>query len=194
MKSQAKRRIFIALNPPGVKKSSIYKLFYDLRKRKLPIKWTPSENLHITLLFLGNMSTGQISNLNILLTQIAKTTLPFPVYLERVKLFSQSNQTIIHLGVLKNDNLLKLQRKIQSGVAPLVSFPQSRKFRPHITVGRCRGKLCDRDGRLRPSLTAAKIPHKRTSWTVRGIDIMESVLGGETPHYLRLRRYNFPRK
>ena len=55
---QKKHRIFIAINlPSDIKK---YLAGFEQKFSELPARWTPEDNLHITLLFLGDLTDEEL--------------------------------------------------------------------------------------------------------------------------------------
>ena len=53
-----KHRIFIAVNLPEDTKRKL--LEYQDKWPELPVRWTKKENIHITLIFLGNLSDEEL--------------------------------------------------------------------------------------------------------------------------------------
>lgn len=79
---QKRRRIFIAINLPGEIKKALGK--YEEKFSELPAKWTPPENLHITLEFLGVLSDHDLPQAIERAKEIAGGMKPFEVRLNRI--------------------------------------------------------------------------------------------------------------
>ena len=66
-------RVFIAINLPGKIKKELAKI--QSQWPRLPIRWTKSENLHITLIFLGNLSDEEVGQTCIITNEINNMTM-----------------------------------------------------------------------------------------------------------------------
>jgi 2'-5' RNA ligase len=110
---------------------------YKTLLSKIPIRWVPVTNIHLTLKFLGELST---SNLNIL-TDMIKTEVTshhqFEISVGGSGAFPNIRQPrIIWVGVEAPPELASIQIGIESATARLGYAREERAFSPHLTIGR----------------------------------------------------------
>jgi 2'-5' RNA ligase len=133
-------RVFVAIELPSELKEKIYAFSQKITKR-LQVKQVEEENLHLTLVFLGEISEKELDIVKNILSKIKvgeiklklqelqvipSKTKPLIIWIkvggQTGKLFSLYKQTVDNLlnqgFVLKKDNL---------------------DFRPHITIARVKG-------------------------------------------------------
>ncbi len=101
------------------------------------VKWVESNNLHLTLMFLGNVAVEKIPEIGNKLQNIVKSKITFNVNIVGLGQFKKNNQTnVIWVGI-KEDNLLK--QLAESVINEMVSIgfeAEKRSFKPHLTLGR----------------------------------------------------------
>lgn len=102
------------------------------------IRITPPEKLHITFNYVGNADLEQVKTA---LKQIDIQTAiqPLKLTIERLGKSSSSGRgTIIWAEIQKNLPLEKLQAQINTVLVAQGLKVDSRKFKPHITLARCK--------------------------------------------------------
>ncbi|GAB4228653.1 MAG: RNA 2',3'-cyclic phosphodiesterase [Deltaproteobacteria bacterium] len=136
-------RAFFGIGLPAGVRDSIVSAVAGLRGFHAPVSWTPAENLHITLKFLGEISADRLPGIEESLRPVAAAIPPFSLLCEGGGVFpGERNPRIFHVGFLEP---LELVRRLQQNMENALSgagFPrEDRPFHPHITVGRTRGAL-----------------------------------------------------
>ncbi len=132
-------RTFIALDLSAEICQNLKKVIQDLKENmgKVPIRWAPVKNIHLTIKFLGDVSVG---NLDLLIEIIRTETSHHPSFeLSVGKLGSfPSNRRprVIWVGVEAPPELETLHRGIETETARLGYAPEDRPFSPHLTLGR----------------------------------------------------------
>lgn len=101
------------------------------------IRWVPSENIHLTLKFLGDVS---ITNLE-MLTDILKTETwhhnTFEISVGGSGAYPSDNRPrVLWVGVEAPQELFDLQKGIASEMEKLGYAQEKRPFSPHLTLGR----------------------------------------------------------
>lgn len=134
------QRLFLALIPPEEIKQQInnnlLSLVNNYNKNLAPkLRLVAAENYHITLLFLGNVSTNLtqdiISNINSIQAKKFILAIDQSGYFKRSKVFwFGPRHTPPELDYLLDGLEISLQRITQLGL----DFFQPRSFSPHITV------------------------------------------------------------
>jgi 2'-5' RNA ligase len=100
-------------------------------------KWTHPDDYHITLKFLGDTSAAQLQQILKILTNVAKTTIPFELTEKDWGTFGpQTAPNILWAGVGGDlDSLNILQKKVDQ--LDNLGFPaEKRIFHPHLTIAR----------------------------------------------------------
>ena len=143
-----KIRCFIALPLPGKIISRISDLQNRLKKSGENIKWTPPENIHITLKFLGDLTPDQIWETKGRLSMAAQHAPPFSLKAAGIGFFpGAKNARIVWTGI--QGDARALSRFHETIHRRLNMCPSHRRpFKSHVTLGRARGRI--------PAETAAK--------------------------------------
>jgi 2'-5' RNA ligase len=125
-------RSFVALDLPDTLRSALAVQQFLL---PLPQK-VPVENLHLTLLFLGEQPDHLLEAAH---DAFAGLRLPgFDLELSGLGLFGGERPTSVHAEPLASDPLLRLQRKIATAARRARVDLPARRFVPHVTLGRFR--------------------------------------------------------
>ena len=173
------KRIFLAINLPDSTKKEL--LSYKEKWPELPARWTLPENLHITLLFLGNMSEKDLQELLLFSQGVTKKHNPFEIELSGIEYGpSSSNPRMIWITVQESKELHSLQKDIQQ------FRPNENSFSPHLTLARLRQMEFRRiDPEERPEIHEEFSIH----FSVNSFEIMESNLRRQSPEYTVLKRF-----
>jgi len=101
------------------------------------IKWVKTENLHITLAFLGNVPIEKISLLCDIIESVSKTNNPFKINLEGLGFFPNIRQPkVFWIGINKSTYLLDLKRQLDVKLQQADISYDKKAFSPHITIAR----------------------------------------------------------
>lgn len=171
-----KRRIFIAVNLPDELKEKLAKFREEWPD--LPARWTPKENLHITLAFFGYLADEELLKVIDSAKKIARKHQPFEITLNRVCLGPPSRPArMIWAEGEASRELVRLRNDLEE--------TGQREFRAHLTLARLR------PGKWR-SLREKPVIKKdiSLSFPVDSIEVMESVLSPKGPAYFILERIN----
>jgi 2'-5' RNA ligase len=136
-------RTFIAVNLPETVRDSLRELQAGLRKRSDGVKWVRVEGMHLTLTFLGEIDPDTVSGIDRVLTEATGSLRPFRVALSGLGAFPNlSRPRVIWVGVDGElEPLQELKSGIDKGLAKLGFPKEDRSFKPHITLGRVKGKI-----------------------------------------------------
>jgi 2'-5' RNA ligase len=107
-------------------------------RARTAIKWVEPENLHLTLKFLGNVSSATLPALTQALHAVHSS--PFEINFCDVHAFpSLSQPQTIWIGVQDGQHhLAALAERIQVQLATIGFAKDMRKFSAHLTIGRVR--------------------------------------------------------
>lgn len=126
--------------PEEIKKE-IGELIDILKKHNIDIKWVTTENLHITLKFLGNTPENLLSEIKESLSNVVSFYKPFYIKINTTGVFpNKKYPRVIWVGINDSEILNKLKMDIEKSMA-LLGFPkEDKEFNPHITIGRVRSQ------------------------------------------------------
>jgi|SRR3989344_2605750 len=135
---QKKHRTFIAINLPLDVKKYLAK-YQQKWADSLPAKWTPEDNLHITLLFLGDLTDEEVGEVCVAAKEVAKNHESLNINLQKIaygpddkippKMIWASGEKSKELSDLKND--------LEDAMLEKVNFtPDKRGLTPHVTMAR----------------------------------------------------------
>ncbi|UCD80567.1 MAG: RNA 2',3'-cyclic phosphodiesterase [Desulfobacterales bacterium] len=134
-------RSFIAIELPEAVCSLMERVQQDLKSLHLEVGWVRPQNIHLTLKFLGNISTGDIDKIGGAMKDAAKDFEPFTLTVGGLGFFPGIKRPrVIWVGVGgQTGQLFALQRNLEDRLAA-VGFPrEKRSFKGHLTLGRFRG-------------------------------------------------------
>jgi 2'-5' RNA ligase len=137
-------RTFIAVALPLPVRSQVRtlqeQLQSELQRLNITIcfKWTPVENLHITLRFLGETGHSQTSAIAQGLEQIARGRTPFSLHLRQLGAFPTLRRpNVLWLGIHGDQTSLSALQIACEQLARSTGFaPEERPFSPHLTLAR----------------------------------------------------------
>jgi len=124
-------RLFVSIDLPGGVQEKLYSWLPDLPD----LRYQKKEQLHLTLLFIGESDEDQVC----LITERLRSVQfePFDMVIEGVGAFSgRKNPRVIWAGVKKNDELMRLQKQISEKLFGFVDGGANHLFKPHITLAR----------------------------------------------------------
>ena len=166
-------RLFVAIDLPAAEKTNMLRALERVAAPDLPIRWLAAESLHITLKFLGEVESARLAGVEDALRRAAAQTRAFELTIGQFGAFpSLGRPDIFWLGVQPSDALLSLQQAIEAAYEPLGFAREPRAFRPHITVGRRRGREPIR-ARARLDRMAREIDYQGTI-AVDAVQLMRS--------------------
>lgn len=104
------------------------------------IRWTPFEQLHLTLEFLGNVEAENVPSLETALKKISRSHAAFELAAAQIGAFSSiRNPRVIWAGIEGDVDAVKaLQAEVKNAVRPFVAEQETRAYKPHVTLGRVR--------------------------------------------------------
>lgn len=124
-------RLFTALELPAAARERLAALAGGVPGAR----WTPAENMHLTLRFIGNVDEITAQELAEALTGVRARA--FDLVIEGVGTFSRGRKaSMLWAGVARNDALMHLQERIESVLVRAGLPPEPRKFSPHVTLAR----------------------------------------------------------
>jgi 2'-5' RNA ligase len=135
----AKLRLFWAVALPGAVRDSLGAVQSVFKVLSLDAKWVETQNLHITVRFLGDTDEKLPPELLAAAAALLADMRPFTVSLRGVGVFpSVSKPRVLWVGMSGFEPLLTMHRRVEKASASLGFPPEGRSFSPHVTIGRFR--------------------------------------------------------
>jgi len=127
-------RLFIAVNFNDNTKNKLLTLRDELRSNSTRGNFTLPENIHLTLVFLGECDVKQTESIKSVINMTSFK--PFDLIIERLGRFKRGSDDIWWAGVKEDTILLDLQQSLTTELCAKGFQPDNRKYNPHITLGR----------------------------------------------------------
>ncbi len=180
-------RAFIAVELPEPIKKELTELKARLRVKKYPAKWVQPENMHLTIKFLGDISTNSIPNIREVMEEAVLYVSPFKLGVSGVGVFPNMRRIqIIWAGVNGElSNLIEIQKKLDSGLEKLGFVPESRPFTAHLTLARMRDEASPGEREIAAKLIGTT-QFEASDFQVDAIHLIKSELKREGPVYTRV--------
>jgi RNA 2',3'-cyclic 3'-phosphodiesterase len=168
---------------------AIAEMVRPLREQHRGVRWVPSNNLHLTLRFLGNaVDRNSLLALDKILNDVAGQISPFMLQAHGTGAFPNLDRPRIIWVGLASEQLTRLARQVEEAAVETGFAPQDRPYTPHLTIGR----IGDLHGwqRIRQVLQQSSI-QDFGSTVISEMTLYRSILGGEAAQYQALARYPF---
>jgi 2'-5' RNA ligase len=133
-------RAFLAIPLNDELKLNFENLLFAVKKQKDTkiIRWVKSDNLHLTLHFLGQININDINKLINSIRKALSGIKPFNLEFSHIDFFPQNHPHVIAIFTKPNDSLTNLHNLLEEMMLNLQLLPEFRSFHPHITLGRLR--------------------------------------------------------
>jgi 2'-5' RNA ligase len=135
-----KIRSFLAFELPVEIKNIVARVSEELRQSTLNAKWVKVDNIHLTVVFMGNIETGDIPAIAQGVQEACQSFGPFDLALKGIGCFpNRRRPRVLWLGL---DGDLEPMAEFRDGLLEhLTGFgvkEEKRKFKPHLTLARFR--------------------------------------------------------
>lgn len=132
-------RSFIAIDLPPNIQQLLDNISTELKSKRpnTAVRWVPAKNIHLTLKFLGEVSTTNLDILTTILQAEVTRHHCFQIKVGGLGAFpSIRRPRVIWVGVEAPPDLLTLQHSIESETLRLGYTAEERPFSAHLTLGR----------------------------------------------------------
>jgi len=131
-------RTFIAVELTGPVKAELARLQLALKRVPCPVKWVAPEGIHLTLCFLGELSSAQIDTVHGVMTQVSGCFGPFRLETSGPGAFPSLMQPqTLWVGLAGElTTLSELHRECEVKLHSIGYRLEGRPFRPHLTIAR----------------------------------------------------------
>lgn len=127
-------RLFIAINFNEKVKLRLAELSNGLRAGSTKGRFVPPENLHLTLVFLGECDEKQALDAKSAMDAVEFKA--FKINIDNIGRFKRRGGDIWWAGIRSNKELTRVYEKLTKNLTESGFQIEKRKFSPHITLGR----------------------------------------------------------
>jgi RNA 2',3'-cyclic 3'-phosphodiesterase len=132
-------RLFVAIEVPEPPRRDLRRRVNGLRDRLPRARWVDLENLHLTLLFLGETAEPDVPALAAKLREAFARCPPLDLRLSAGGTFPPGRPArVAWVGVDGPEELMTLQEEVTRAAVETLGFePEKRPYHPHVTLARC---------------------------------------------------------
>ncbi|HQN18146.1 MAG TPA: RNA 2',3'-cyclic phosphodiesterase [Syntrophobacteraceae bacterium] len=183
-------RTFIAIDLPTAVQEVLERLEKEFQQAQAPVAWIKPERIHLTLKFLGDVAPERVSEIREGLKRVAEAASPFHLKPSGCGAFPSIKQMrVIWVGLQGDIAALNgLQHAVEESMAQLGFKKENRPFKPHLTLGRVKGRQHLRS--LQESLLG-RLDFDSEAFDVTELVLYKSELRPEGARYTPLFRKTF---
>ncbi|MCX5648502.1 MAG: RNA 2',3'-cyclic phosphodiesterase [Planctomycetota bacterium] len=183
-------RTFIAIELPQEVREYLESRQTDLANAGGDVKWVRTDDIHLTLVFLGNVPVEEIAAVAAAVRGAAASMGPIRLRAGGAGCFPPHGRPrVVWIGIEEPTGALaRLQGAVAGATERFAEKPERREYKAHLTVGRVRG---GRGAEELSEAVAALADAKGPEFEAAEVVIFESVLAREGPMYMPLARVPF---
>jgi len=167
-------RLFVALDLPWEIKEALS----DMSCKLNGARWVPTDNFHLTLRFIGEATRLRAEEIDLALATLRGRSFTFK--LSGLGWFEKAGRvSSLWVGVERNEDLSRLQAKVETALHRIGLPPDKRRFTPHVTLARM-------DAPVTPQLTGfvqANNLYRSAPILAGNVTLFSSFLGKDQPTY-----------
>ncbi len=180
-----KIRSFLAIQPDHLAIEEVGDFLTKIQPQHPQFKFIPPKNWHLTLHFLGSISSQQVDTLKSILPECVSKIKPFSILFKGLGGFpNEKKSSTLWIGLHgETDRLMHLEKVLKFALSDLSFSVENRPYHPHITIARSRKpEICHISD-------AEKNIKFNWQWQVQKITLFQSERSSRAAHYTPL--YNF---
>lgn len=172
-------RLFFAIFPPPEIQAAAHRGTESMRGRGDGVAWVRSENLHLTMRFLGESSDDDARRAGEAARAAAARVPSFTASLGEAGAFPNARRArVLWLGLSAGEYEVTALANALEEALEAQGFPrEGRRFAPHLTLGRMRSGEADWTARL------AAVSVDPTPWRVSELRLVRSTLASSGARY-----------
>lgn len=189
MKSKESKTIrsFLAIDLAEDLKPEIADVQKEFKKTGANIKYVPSQNMHFTLKFFGNIDENMVEEISEAVEKVIRNYSAFDLSIGGCGSFPNQNTIkVLWIGIDRNSQIADLQKDLDREFKKL-GFKKERNYISHLTIGRPRnGK---NKNQMKDTINSLK-DLKIGTMTVSKISLKKSTLTPQGPIYEDIKVFN----
>lgn len=179
-------RLFIAVEIPESVREKLTSFQGKIGNETAMIKWVETENIHLTLKFLGDVDESRVDSIKESLKSVKLE--PFECSVKGFGVFPNEDYIkVMWAGIGPEIPFRKLHEQIDKVLEPF-GFEKDSRFHPHVTIGRVRF-VKDKKG-LIDAINALKDVEIGHEFKIENFKLKKSTLTPEGPVYEDVAMFN----
>jgi 2'-5' RNA ligase len=133
-------RSFLAFELPPDIKRMIKDISEDIRRTRLDLKWVKVDNIHLTVVFMGNIRSEDVRAIGEEAGDVCVGFEPFEIALKGLGVFPNTRRPrVLWLGLeIETERISSFRDSLQKRLLDFGVREEKRAFTPHLTLGRFR--------------------------------------------------------
>ena len=171
-------RLFVACELPEDVRGVVGELVDTLREQSNgAVRWVNPKSLHVTLKFLGEVPERQIPSVKVALKEAVVRHSAFFLEFSNIGSFGGREGLRLMWAAVAGDvlRLEALARDVNRALSVVGFEPETRPFRPHLTLGRVRNDVPTRQ-RAEIEVAVGKIKIPKCEWRTTEMSLVRSRL------------------
>lgn len=182
-------RVFVAIDLPSDLKEKIFAVSQKVAKQ-IPLRLVAKENLHLTLVFLGEQSESRVEDIKKALNSVVSLFSSFHLILGDLAVFPNNKRPRgiwFNVGGQK-EKLFSLYKKIVDGLLKegLTIEQKYLNFSPHCTIGRIPEKI-KMPGNITQKISWVNL---KEDFLVEKVILFQSKLSSKGPEYFKVEEFS----
>ena len=176
--NEKSHRLFVACELPEEVRRTMGGLVDSLRAQSAgAVRWVNPQSMHVTLKFLGDVPERQIPAVKMALQEAVVRHSAFFLELSNIGSFGGREGLRLMWAAVAGDvlRLEALARDVNRALAVVGFAPETRPFRPHLTLGRVRNEVPTRQ-RAEIEVAVGKTAIPVCEWRTAEISLIRSRL------------------
>lgn len=130
-------RVFVGIALKEQEKEKLFQLQNQLKQKTEKGRFTDLNNFHLTLQFIGEVSSEEVRQLKEIITTISKKIDPFDLQFDQMGQFDKNGKKIMWIGLKMQPALFQLHDLVIKEIAKQTNrLIENKSYIPHITLGR----------------------------------------------------------
>jgi len=131
-------RSFLAFELPPDIKSMVKRVSEDVRRSDLNLKWVKVDNIHLTVVFMGDIRTEDVQVIGEKIEDVCLGCEPFEISLKGMGVFPDTRRPrVLWLGLeMETERISSFRNSLQERLLAFGIKEEKRAFTPHLTLGR----------------------------------------------------------
>ena len=180
-------RLFIGYKIPRKIIETIAMVRSTLNDNKKIFNWVSGNNLHLTLLFLGDHETDVIDSMSNQIEDIIKLHGDFTISVNGTGTFGNRNE-ILWLNIDKGrENLQRINYELQTTMSKYLNDRLKTKFTPHLTVARKKKTEINNNFDVKNFMNSVYSP---LEFHINFFTLFESRIVNNKVYYKRITKFN----
>jgi 2'-5' RNA ligase len=152
------------------------------------VKWVEPESMHLTLKFLGNVSTGLTGKITTVLEEACSGVHPFSLEIGGLGVFPNARRVrVVWVGLTgETERLGQLQKRIDDVLTPLGFKAEARPFTPHLTLARVHEQATPDERQALGRRVGETASESGGTFNVKAVHLMRSQLTRSGAIYTRI--------